>query len=34
MIVATALHHGLTFVTRNAADIRPTGVPLFNPWRD
>jgi len=31
---ATALHHGLTFVTRNTADIRPTGVPVFNPWRE
>lgn len=33
-LAATALHHGLTFVTRNAADVRPTGVPVFNPWRD
>ena len=31
-LAATALHHGLTFVTRNTADIRPTGVPVFNPW--
>ena len=31
-LAATALHHGLTFVTRNSADIAPTGVPLFNPW--
>jgi predicted nucleic acid-binding protein len=31
-LAATALHHGLTFVTRNAADVRLTGVPLFNPW--
>lgn len=31
-LAATALHHGLTFVTRNTSDIRPTGVPLFNPW--
>ncbi len=31
-LAATALHHGLTFVTRNAADLRPTGVPMFNPW--
>ncbi len=31
-LVATALHHGLTFVTRNTADVRLTGVPLFNPW--
>ncbi len=33
-LAATALHHGLTFVTRNRADIRPTGVPSFNPWSD
>ncbi len=33
-LAATALHHGLTFVTRNAADVRPTGVQVFNPWRD
>jgi toxin FitB len=32
-LAATALHHGLTFVTRNTADIAPTGVPVFNPWR-
>lgn len=31
-LAATALHHGLTFVTRNTADVRVTGVPLFNPW--
>ena len=31
-LAATALHHGLTFVTRNTADIGPTGVPIFNPW--
>ena len=33
-LAAIALHHGLTFVTRNTADIAPTGVPVFNPWRD
>jgi predicted nucleic acid-binding protein len=32
-LAATALHHGLTFVTRNTADIAPTGVPYFDPWR-
>ena len=32
-LAATALHHGLTFVTRNTADVRLTGVPVFNPWR-
>jgi predicted nucleic acid-binding protein len=31
---ATALHHGLTLVTRNVRDIEPTGVPVFNPWVD
>lgn len=33
-LAATALHHALTFVTRNTPDIRPTGVPAFNPWSD
>lgn len=33
-LAATALHHSLTLVTRNAAHIRPTNVPLFNPWHD
>lgn len=33
-LAATALHHGLTFVTRNAADVAPTGVPIFDPWSD
>ena len=33
-LAATALHHGLTFVTRNTRDITPTGVPAFNPWSD
>lgn len=32
-LAATAIHHGLTFVTRNTSDVRLTGVPLFNPWR-
>lgn len=31
-LAATALHHGLTFVTRNTADLQATNVPLFNPW--
>jgi len=33
-LAATAQHHGLTFATRNTADIRATGVPVFNPWSD
>ena len=32
MIAATALVHGLTVVTRNTSDFRPTGVDLINPW--
>jgi predicted nucleic acid-binding protein len=32
-LAATALHHGLTLVTRNTADVQPTGVPAVNPWR-
>lgn len=32
MIVATALEHGFTVVTRNVADFAGTGVRLFNPW--
>jgi len=31
-LAATALHHGLTLVTRNVSDVRLTGAPLFNPW--
>ena len=33
LIAATALVHGLTVVTRNAADFAPTDVSLFNPWQ-
>ena len=32
LIAATALVHGMTVVTRNVADFRPTGVALVNPW--
>jgi predicted nucleic acid-binding protein len=32
LLAATALHHNLTFVTRNSADVSPTGVRVFNPW--
>ena len=31
-LAATALHHGLTFATRNTEHIGPAGVPVFNPW--
>jgi predicted nucleic acid-binding protein len=32
LIAATAMVHGMTVVTRNAADFEATGVPLVNPW--
>jgi predicted nucleic acid-binding protein len=32
IIAATALHHGLTVVTRDTADYSRSRVPLFNPW--
>ena len=32
LIAATALVHGMTMVTRNVADFKPTGVTLINPW--
>ncbi|MBA4267103.1 MAG: VapC toxin family PIN domain ribonuclease [Comamonadaceae bacterium] len=32
LIAATALVHGMTVVTRNVADFKPTGVALVNPW--
>ena len=31
-IAATALHHGMTLVTRNVRDMRATGVEVFNPF--
>jgi toxin FitB len=31
-MAATALHHNLTFVTRNTVDVESTGVATFNPW--
>jgi predicted nucleic acid-binding protein len=33
LIAATALVHGMTVVTRNLDDFRPTGVALINPWQ-
>lgn len=29
---ATALHHGLTVVTRDRSEFDKAGVPVFNPW--
>ena len=32
IIAATALHHGLTMVTRDRSDFDKAGVPVINPW--
>ena len=32
MIAATAIVHGMTIVTRNVDDFKPTGVDILNPW--
>jgi hypothetical protein len=32
LLAATALHHGLTLVTRNVKDSSDLGVSIFNPW--
>ena len=32
IIAATALHHGLTVVSRDKGDYAKSGVPLLNPW--
>ncbi|TAE31908.1 MAG: type II toxin-antitoxin system VapC family toxin [Alphaproteobacteria bacterium] len=32
LIAATALHHGLTIMTRNVKDFSATPVSLYNPW--
>jgi toxin FitB len=34
IIAATALHHGLTVVSRDTSDFKKARVPVFNPWRD
>ena len=34
IIAATALHHGLTVVTRDTSDYKLARVPLLNPWLD
>jgi predicted nucleic acid-binding protein len=33
LIAATALHSGLTLVTRNEDDFQYTGVPILNLWK-
>ena len=32
VLAATALHHGLTVVTRDRSDFDKAGVSVFNPW--
>ncbi len=32
LIAATALHHGLTIMTRNVKDFSVTSASLYNPW--
>jgi predicted nucleic acid-binding protein len=32
LLAATALVHGMTLVTRNDADVRPSGNMILNPW--
>ena len=34
IIAATALHHGLTVVTRETSDYERARAPVFNPWVD
>ncbi len=33
MIASQGIFHKMTIVTRNISDMKPSGVPLFNPWR-
>ncbi len=32
LLAATAIHHGLTLVTRSVRDVQDTPVLLHNPW--
>jgi predicted nucleic acid-binding protein len=32
LLAATALHHGLTMVTRNVSDFERSGVEILDPW--
>ncbi len=34
IIAATALHHGLTVVSRDVSDYRKAGAAVLNPWSD
>jgi predicted nucleic acid-binding protein len=32
LIAATALHHGLTIVSRDRSEYQMANVPVLNPW--
>ena len=34
MIAATALHHGLTVVSRDTSEFRRARTPVFDPWNE
>ena len=34
IIAATALHYGVTVVTRDVSDFQKARAPVFNPWTD
>lgn len=34
LIAATALHHGLTVVSRDVGEYQKARAPVLNPWRD
>lgn len=34
IIAATAIHHGLTLVSRDASDYQRVRAPIVNPWTD
>jgi predicted nucleic acid-binding protein len=34
LIAATALHHGLTVVSRDIGEYQKARTPVLNPWRD
>jgi predicted nucleic acid-binding protein len=33
LLAATAMHHNLTFVTRNTKDVAAIGATVLNPWQ-
>jgi predicted nucleic acid-binding protein len=34
LLAATAIHYGLTVVSRNAQDFANSQVPVVNPWEE